>query len=81
VDNPDDALQRIAKALAGDDGCCCLWDIDGRCCMTDKARLVIAVMLHEIDACGLEAGAYTGVLDIFARRNGVEFEHAKFESS
>ncbi len=42
MDQPDDLLQAVAKALAGEDGCCCLWDIDGRCCMTDKARAVFA---------------------------------------
>lgn len=32
VDSPDDFLEAVARALAGDDGCCRLTDIDGRCC-------------------------------------------------
>lgn len=74
----DDALERIAHELAGEDGCCMFFDHDTRrCCMTDKARAILAVTLREIDKCGLEAGAYTGVLTIFAMKNGIEFEHAK----
>lgn len=40
MDQPDDLLQVVAQTLAGEDGCCCLWDIDGRCCMTGNARRV-----------------------------------------
>lgn len=74
----DDALERIAHELAGEDGCCmCIDDDTQRCCMTDRARAILAVVLTEIDKCGLEAGAYTGVLAIFAMKNGIEFEHVR----
>lgn len=71
----DDALDRIARELAGD-GCCGIVDHDGRCCMTDRARSVLATVLHEIDFCGLMSGSYTGVLDVFAKTNGLIFEPA-----
>lgn len=36
-------LQAVAIALAGD--CCCqIYDDDGSCCMTDKAKEVFAAM-------------------------------------
>jgi hypothetical protein len=44
MDQPDDLLQDVAQALAGEDGCCCLWNSDGRCCMTDRARAVFQVI-------------------------------------
>lgn len=73
---PDDALQRIAMSLAGPDGCCRMFDGDGRCCMTAEARGMLAVVLHEIDCHGLRGGHYTGVSDTFAKVNGIEFEPA-----
>ncbi len=74
---PDDALERIARNMA-EEGCsrCFGDDSEERCCMTDNARRVVAVVLSEIDKCGIAAGAYTGVLEIFARRNGIEYERA-----
>lgn len=44
MEHPDDLLQAVAQTLAGEDGCCCLWDIDGRCCMTGKARRAFDVI-------------------------------------
>ena len=44
VDQPEDLLQAVAQALAGEDGCCCLWNTDGRCCLTDGARRVFDVI-------------------------------------
>ena len=44
MEQPDDLLQDVAQSMAGEDGCCCLWDIDGRCCMTDKARAAFALI-------------------------------------
>ena len=44
MEQPDDLLQAVAKTLAGEDGCCCLWKTDGRCCMTDRAREVFIVI-------------------------------------
>lgn len=44
MDQPDDLLQAVAQAMAGEDGCCCLWNQDGRCCMTDNARRVLRVI-------------------------------------
>lgn len=71
-----DALERIARELTGENGCCQLFDPDGRCCMTDRARSVLATVLHEIDCCGFKSGMYTGVLDVFAKKNGLTFEPA-----
>ena len=44
VDQPDDLLQAVAQSLAGEDGCCCLWGPDGRCCRTNNARAAFAVI-------------------------------------
>jgi len=44
MDQPDDLLQAVAQTMAGEDGCCCLWNIDGRCCMTDRAQAVFEVI-------------------------------------
>ena len=41
---PDDLLQAVAETLAGENGCCCMWDHNGRCCMTDQAREVFKVI-------------------------------------
>lgn len=44
MDQPDDLLQAVAQTLAGENGCCCLWDDNGRCCMTDLAREVFKMI-------------------------------------
>jgi hypothetical protein len=44
MDQPDDLLQVVAKAMAGENGCCGLWDPDGRCCMTASAKRVFAAI-------------------------------------
>jgi hypothetical protein len=44
MNQPDDLLQAVAQALAGEDGCCCLWNSDGRCCQTKAARAAFQVI-------------------------------------
>ena len=44
MDSPDDLLEAVARAMAGEGGCCRITDIDGRCCMTERARKVLAVI-------------------------------------
>jgi len=44
MDQPDDLLQAVAQTLASENGCCGLWNHDGRCCMTDRARAVFDVI-------------------------------------
>ncbi len=68
---PDDALQRIAMALAREDGCCRHWDADGRCCMTGRARDLLPVILAEIDLCAAEVGVCRAALPLFAARCGI----------
>lgn len=46
MDQPDDLLQAVAQTLAGENGCCCLWETDGRCCMTEQAKQVFEVIGH-----------------------------------
>lgn len=79
MEHPDDLLQAVAVAMAGEDGCCRVWREDGRCCMTENAERVLAValprVLEDIAMCGLRAGSYTGVLHVYAKRNGIEFRH------
>ena len=41
--------------------------------MTDKASL--RDTLEDIALCGMRAGAYTGVLDIYAKQKGITFQH------
>ncbi len=72
----NDAIQRIAQNMA-EDGCCQHFDPDGRCCMTDKAKRLTTLVMHEIGKCGWDSGRPIGVLDEFAARNGLTFERAQ----
>ena len=41
---PDDVLEAVAMAMAGPDPCCMLAEESGRCCMTERALEVLAVI-------------------------------------
>ncbi len=76
---PDDILQ-LAAVMMPEDGCCQRYDDkDNRCCMSGNAQrvldAVIPKLLTEIALSGMRAGIYTGVLDHYARRNGIEWTH------
>jgi len=44
MESPDDMLQAVAQTLAGEDGCCRIFDEAGRCCMTENARAVFEMI-------------------------------------
>jgi hypothetical protein len=73
----DDILQ-LAAVMMSEDGCCQMYNQDGRCCMSDNAQrvldAVIPRLLTEIALSGMRAGVYTGVLAHWARRNGIEWK-------
>lgn len=41
---PDDLLEAVAVAMAGENGCCEIRDADGRCCHTQNAREIFKVI-------------------------------------
>ncbi len=65
TDQPDDLLQNVAQVLAGEDGCCCQWSTDGRCCMTMQAREVFQVIAWRT---GLSLEWLEGAADIQAAK-------------
>lgn len=79
VPSHDDLVDRVAQILAGEDNCCMGFTDDGRCCMSDEARRVldevVPEILTDIAKAGLKAGIYTGVLDHFAKREGIAWKH------
>jgi hypothetical protein len=44
MDQPDDLLQAVAETLAGEGGCCQIYEEDGRCCMTERAKDIFEVI-------------------------------------
>ena len=75
---PDDILQ-LAAVMMSEDGCCQHFNTEGRCCMSDNAQRVLDAvvprLLTDIALSGISAAIYTGVLDHYAKRNGIDWTH------